>query len=409
MRSIKGTIKGHMAYYSKSKYERVKVSIILPVYNVGDYVSTCIESLKAQSLREIEFIFIDDCSTDGSMLAVEEWAAADPRVRILRNEKNLGAGPSRNRGIEAARGDYLAFADPDDYMAPDFYELLYVAATAGEGHYIAKGSRRKVHGETGKLAAPDLSLNERIRASLDAGEPLYAAFTYEHQTALYHCRLFVDVRARYGSTSVNEDGLFLLRCCYQTKDIVIEERAVYYYVQRPGSATQGESAHMIQDYLDTFLEKIDFLAEGSFDQSAFKYLLKGADFVATMSYASLTEASLTRQEYSAFAERLMTLIRKVPGLECEAMKKPRLKFFFTAVPHIESCYIREAAKELADVIQDTAGRRGLRAAAHECLMLMRRSRIIPVLNWTQLWARTCRYLANIHNGRAILKRILSRR
>lgn len=83
--------------------ERVKVSAILPVYNVEQYIGRCIESLKAQTLAGLEFIFVDDCSTDGSMEKVEAWAAEDERVRILRNGENLGAGPSANRGIEWAR------------------------------------------------------------------------------------------------------------------------------------------------------------------------------------------------------------------------------------------------------------------------------------------------------------------
>ena len=103
-----------------SKKSAPKVSVILPVYNVAPYLGRCIESLQAQTLADLEFIFVDDCSTDGSMESVEAWAEKDSRVRILRNEKNIGPGPSRNRGIEEARGEHLSFVDPDDYIAPDF-------------------------------------------------------------------------------------------------------------------------------------------------------------------------------------------------------------------------------------------------------------------------------------------------
>ena len=104
------------------------ISVILPVYNVEPYIGACIESLKRQSFRDLEFIFVDDCSTDNSVAVIEDFARTDPRVRIIRNTENLGSGPTRNRGIEAAKGEYLSFIDPDDWIAPDFYERLYAKA-----------------------------------------------------------------------------------------------------------------------------------------------------------------------------------------------------------------------------------------------------------------------------------------
>lgn len=77
----------------------IKVSVVLPVYNVADYIGRCIESSQAQTLSELEFIFVDDCCMDDSMRVAEAWAGQDERVRILCNDKNLGAGASRNHGI----------------------------------------------------------------------------------------------------------------------------------------------------------------------------------------------------------------------------------------------------------------------------------------------------------------------
>lgn len=103
----------------------IAVSVILPVYNPGKGIRKCIESLQRQTLRDIEMIFVDDCGTDGAMGQVKEAAARDSRIKYLINPHNIGSGPSRNRGIEAAEGEYLAFADPDDYLGEDFLELLY--------------------------------------------------------------------------------------------------------------------------------------------------------------------------------------------------------------------------------------------------------------------------------------------
>lgn len=106
----------------------IKVSVILPVYNVEKFIGRCIESLKVQTLNDLEFIFVDDCGKDSSMKHVEEFAASDSRVRIIRNDKNMGAGASRNAGIEAAQGRYLSFIDPDDYISSDFFVRLYSKA-----------------------------------------------------------------------------------------------------------------------------------------------------------------------------------------------------------------------------------------------------------------------------------------
>ena len=96
--------------------------------------------MRSQTLANIELIFVDDRGDDGSMEVVGRHAAADDLIRILRNPENLGAGPSRNAGIEAARGEYLSFIDPDDFVAPDFLQLLYEKA-AETGADIVKGSR----------------------------------------------------------------------------------------------------------------------------------------------------------------------------------------------------------------------------------------------------------------------------
>ena len=149
-----------------------KVSVVLPVYNVEPYIDRCIESLQAQTMDELEFIFVDDCSTDGSMEAIERWATTDDRVRILRNEQNLGSGPSRNRGIEAACGYYLSFVDPDDYVALDFYELLWRAAEANSFPSIVKGSRVFAQeGETGHFESAASNLNDIIRNGLRTSMP----------------------------------------------------------------------------------------------------------------------------------------------------------------------------------------------------------------------------------------------
>lgn len=99
------------------------VSVIIPVYNVEDYLRECVDSVLAQTVRDIEVILVDDGSPDGSGAICDEYAGRDARVRVLHKE-NTGAGLSRNAGIEMARGRYLCFQDSDDTLSPDALEIL---------------------------------------------------------------------------------------------------------------------------------------------------------------------------------------------------------------------------------------------------------------------------------------------
>lgn len=105
-----------------------KVSVIIPVYNAEKYLRQCLDSVVNQSLREIEIICVDDGSTDGSREILAEYAEKDKRIKLIYNEKTLYAGRSRNRGLEAAEGEYVFFMDADDRMLEDGLEAVYVQA-----------------------------------------------------------------------------------------------------------------------------------------------------------------------------------------------------------------------------------------------------------------------------------------
>jgi len=127
-----------------------RVSVIVPVYNAEAYLRQTIESLLGQTLRALEFILVDDHSTDRSPDIIREYAAKDQRIVLLSNEVNLRAGASRNRGLQAARGEYVHFLDADDYLAPDAFEVLYTAA-ADAGADLVKAKSYAVDFHTEEL------------------------------------------------------------------------------------------------------------------------------------------------------------------------------------------------------------------------------------------------------------------
>ena len=99
------------------------ISVIVPVYDVEKYLSKCLDSLLAQTWRNLEIIVVDDGSPDGSWDIMQDYAARDSRVRIFR-KKNGGVSAARNFGMDTAEGEYLGFVDPDDWVSPHYLEWM---------------------------------------------------------------------------------------------------------------------------------------------------------------------------------------------------------------------------------------------------------------------------------------------
>lgn len=114
-----------------------KISIIVPNYNGLDLLPRALNSLFSQSLREIEVLVVDDCSSDRSWAYLEARAANEPRLRIFRQERNQGVSAARNRALAEARGDFIAFCDNDDAYCPGALEKLYKLATEAQVEYVA--------------------------------------------------------------------------------------------------------------------------------------------------------------------------------------------------------------------------------------------------------------------------------
>ena len=101
---------------SASNYWSMKVSVIVPVYNIADCVSNCVESLLCQDYKEMEIILVDDGSMDDSPMVCDDWAKKDARIKVV-HKSNGGLSSARNAGMDAACGEYVLFIDGDDYLA----------------------------------------------------------------------------------------------------------------------------------------------------------------------------------------------------------------------------------------------------------------------------------------------------
>lgn len=107
--------------------EEIKVSVVVPCYNVEKFVRQCLESLKCQTLQEMEFIVVNDGSTDGTFSIIEEVVRTDHRFVVI-NKPNTGYGDSVNQGLDEARGEYIGIIESDDWCEPNMFAILYSSA-----------------------------------------------------------------------------------------------------------------------------------------------------------------------------------------------------------------------------------------------------------------------------------------
>lgn len=119
-----------------------KISVVVPVYNVVDYLPRCIDSILAQTFSDFELILVDDGSTDSCGAICDDYAQKDSRIVIIHKE-NGGVSKARNAGIDIAVGEYISFVDSDDYIKPDFLETLYNEIIKGDFDCVASGFARK--------------------------------------------------------------------------------------------------------------------------------------------------------------------------------------------------------------------------------------------------------------------------
>lgn len=201
----------------------VKVSIIIPIYNVEKYLERCLKSVAGQTLHDIEVLCIDDCSTDNSLNILKDFQKKDSRIKVIALDKNRGAAVARNKGLEAATGDYYGFVDPDDEIDLNYYESLYQKAEE-TGAQVVKCERRTVELD-GKIF--ESHRNDLIRKYDD----LY--FTQEWQCGLYKASLIKDNGIRFIDELIKaQDIVFLNEVMLKKTTPLAFVDGVYYNLYR---------------------------------------------------------------------------------------------------------------------------------------------------------------------------------
>lgn len=203
------------------------ISVIVPIYNVEKYVRRCLDSLRGQTLKQIEVIMIDDGSTEESGRIAEEYVSDGwPRFRIIKHGKNRGLSAARNTGIDAAVADWIMFVDSDDWVVPELCRIPYKAAISHKADLIIFLSQKSRH--KNKLAG---FIDAETAARIGDG---YA------WNKLYQRYLFAGIR--YPEGRVYEDLAVTHRLIFAAKKIVMLDKVLVHHRYRKDSISQIRSA-----------------------------------------------------------------------------------------------------------------------------------------------------------------------
>ncbi|MFL0251656.1 glycosyltransferase family 2 protein [Clostridium neuense] len=227
---------------------KCKVSVIVPVYNAEKYLEEMVASLAAQTLKEIELIFVDDCSTDNSLEILYKFERENSdRVIIIKLDKNEGPGGARNIGLEYASGEYISFADSDDYVKPEMYECMYKKAVEADYDMVECGyfSERKNRNMMlwNKSMEGEVSFDNRVRMFITCGFLV---------TKLYKRSTIIASQIKFVPKMKLEDVDFLNRLYCRIQKVGIVDKTLYYYRNNSESFSNKKNKSSYFDINNTF-------------------------------------------------------------------------------------------------------------------------------------------------------------
>lgn len=236
-----------------------KVSVIIPVYNCANYLQKCIDSVLSQTLNDMELILVDDGSTDGSGEICDRCASENV---IVIHQENQGVSAARNAGMERATGEYVAFVDGDDYIAPETYEEAYSIGCDHGVDIVVYNYVIEENGEKFAKAGPCLPENRIIEAlemrNLLIGEKNETILWFAVKS-LFRRKLLLDHEIRFiEGKIIGEDSPFNLEAFLSAKTTWYVNKAFYTYVQTPDSIIRRKyKPHLWEKMNRCYLAKKD--------------------------------------------------------------------------------------------------------------------------------------------------------
>lgn len=223
--------------------EHKKVSIVIPVFNAENFLQKSIHSCLNQTLHDIEIILIDDCSTDHSAQIIRDYEKRFPNIiHTIFCTKNGRQGAARNRGLEIASGEYLAFVDADDWIEPDMCEVLYNAAKKADadmagGNMLFDNDRETASSKYRQYPYTTADLGAEHKDNVG----YYSYYCGLFCTRIYRNKLIQDHKIRFLEHVSYEDSFFNYLTALYANKVVKVERGFYHYYYNPNSTTKSKN------------------------------------------------------------------------------------------------------------------------------------------------------------------------
>ena len=233
-------------------------SIIIPVYNVENYLRDCLDSVLGQSFSDWEAVCVNDGSTDHSVSILEEYASRDNRITVI-SQPNGGLSAARNTGLNAAKGDYVIFLDSDDWLEADALKTLS-ENLSGEDLLCFNG--RRYFEDSGQYAEADYLLPEKYQSGWD----YYSYNALSHRNFAFVCvvlrcyrRAFLLSHGLGFKTGIfHEDNLFTPLACFYARKTSVITNVLYNYRVRSSSIMTSRSLQHWKDLIGTANELSEF-------------------------------------------------------------------------------------------------------------------------------------------------------
>ncbi|WP_346867985.1 MULTISPECIES: glycosyltransferase family 2 protein [unclassified Clostridium] len=234
------------------------ISVIIPIYNVEEFLPKCIDSVLNQTLKNVEIILVDDGSTDNSSIICDEYALLDNRITVI-HKKNEGLSASRNIGIDVAKGNYLAFVDSDDWIEESMFEIMYNTIVTNDAdmvvcnYYEDYGMKSYIP----KVAKAYYS-EKKCFNNVQALEQLYKInwiFSLSWNK-LYRKRLFGSFR--YKEKVCFEDEFIIHNLLFKCNKVIYLPQYFYHYYQREGSILHSKFNVSRLDQIEAIRQQILF-------------------------------------------------------------------------------------------------------------------------------------------------------
>lgn len=228
-----------------------KISVIVPVYNAEPYIVRCMESLRTQTLSDIEVLFVDDRGADNSVSVIDTYIAdhaLSTDWHVLHTPCNSGPGAARNIGIEAAAGEYIAFVDADDWVEANMYENLYAAATSSDADMAACDAWQHSDDSRQRLSNP---------AYVDRSYYLshYVAYLW---TYIFRRSFLEREQLRFPSVRSAEDSCFIGQTVLTANRIARVDQPLYHYIVYPASISHRRHVYRGRQKREAFSTLISF-------------------------------------------------------------------------------------------------------------------------------------------------------